>query len=327
MLIKDILVGERRREEMGDVIALANSIQQYGLLQPVVIDAAMNLVAGERRLLACKALEWKSIEVRQLGELSTQELRLLELEENIRRKNLTSYEMNKTIGEYVAAVKEELEAEAADKELRPESGQNQKQAGRPSQAASTRKVAARTGIPRQTAEKAQFHVETADAFPFMQSWPQYQVLEAREQVAGIPVAEYPRITTLLDQPSIPPTEGVSILRNLATKLQEEREGIYALNESNDSSQRQQALTDAAAPKPPTPEDNPRLSHLRQAMKELAEVSKLSKDDLKDSVDNEIDHLISLEAKMKEPFALRLSKHVESRKGTFWSKVTHKTPSI
>ena len=51
----------------------------------------------------------------------------------------------------------------------------------------------------------------------------------------------------------------------------------------------------------------------------------SKDELKGSVDNEIDHLISLEAKIKEPFALRLSKHVESRKGTFWSKVTHKTP--
>ena len=48
MLIKDIIVGEHRREDLGDVIALAKSIQE-------------------------------SIEVRQPGDLSTQELRLLEL--------------------------------------------------------------------------------------------------------------------------------------------------------------------------------------------------------------------------------------------------------
>ena len=298
MLIKDIVVGERRREDLGDVIALAKSIQQYGLLQPVVIDAARNLVAGERRLLACQSLGWESIEVRQLGDLSTQELRLLELEENIRRKDLTEYEKNKTIGEYVTAVKEELEAAAADKELRPDSGQNHK-GGRPSQAASTRKVAERTGIPRQTAEKARSHVETVDVFPFMQSWPQYRVLEAREQVVRIPVDEHPRIATLLDQPGIPPTEGVSIIRLLATKPQEEREGIYALNESKDSHQRQQAL---AAAKPHMPD--PRLPHLRQAMKELATVSNLSKDDLKDSFRAEIGHLILLEDKINEELARR-----------------------
>ena len=74
--IKDIVVGERRREDLGDVTALAKSIQQYGLLQPIVVDAAMNLVAGERRLSACLSLGWERIEVQQLGDLSMQELRL-----------------------------------------------------------------------------------------------------------------------------------------------------------------------------------------------------------------------------------------------------------
>ena len=318
--IRHIVVGERRRKDLGDVTALAKSIQQYGLIQPIVVDAAMNLVAGERRLLACQSLGWESIEVRQLGDLSTQELRLLELEENIRRKDLTEYEKNKTIGEYVTAVKEQLEAAAADEELRPDSGQNHK-GGRPSQAASTRKVAEHTGIPRQTAEKARSHVETVDVFPFMQSWPQYRVLEAREQVVGIPVDEHPRIATLLDQPGIPPSEGVSIIRNLATKPQEEREGIYALNESKDPYHRQQALA-AAVAKPPMPD--PRLPHLRQAMKELATVSKLSNDDLKDLFTTEIGHLILLEDKIKEAGALRLSKPVEAFPG---GKVTPRTQGI
>ena len=123
--------------------------------------------------------------------------------------------------------------------------------------------------------------------------------------------EHPRIATLLDQPDIPPSEGVSIIRNLATKPQEEREGIYALNESKDSYQRQQALA-AAAAKPPMPD--PRLPHLRQAMEELATVTRLSKDYLKDSFMTEIGHLILLEDKIKETFALRLSKPVEAHIG-------------
>lgn len=68
---------------------------------------------------------------------------------------------------YVEAVKEELREEP-----RSESEQNKKDSGT--------KVAERTGIPKSTASQARSHVETADAFPFMQTWPQYRVLEARE---------------------------------------------------------------------------------------------------------------------------------------------------
>jgi len=232
LIIKDIVVGERRRQDLGDLTALAKSIQRYGLIQPIVVDAAMNLVAGERRLRAAQALGWERIEVRQLGDLSMQELRLLELEENIRRKDLTSYEQSKAMTVYAGAVTEELE-EAG---LMGDSPKNL-QGGRPKKAASQEKVAERVGTSRRTICEAQSHVETADAFPFMQSWPQYRVLEAREQAAGIPLGEHPRVAMLLDQPGIPPIEGVSIIRNLATKPQEEREGIYALNESGDSYQR------------------------------------------------------------------------------------------
>ena len=195
------------------------------------------------------------------------------------------------------------------------------QGGRSKKAASQENVAERVGTSRRAISEAQAHVETVDAFPFMQSWPQYRVLEAREQAAGIPVDEHPRIATLLDQPGIPPTEGVSIIRNLATKPQEEREGIYALNESKDSYQRQQALA-AAAAKPPMPD--PRLPHLRQAMKELATVTRLSKDDLRDSFKTEIGHLILLEEEINEAGALRLSKPVEAFPG---GKVTPRTQGI
>ena len=299
MFIKDIVVGERRREDLGDVPALAKSIQQYGLLQPVVIDAAMNLVAGERRLVACQSLEWEEIEVRQLGDLSTQELRLLELEENIRRKGLTPYEKNKAMVELVDAVKEGLQKDS----LSESDNESPKQKGGQSNPASQQKVAERTGIPRSTAIEAQAHVETADAFPFMQTWPQYKVLEAREVVATLPKEEHERVAVLINQPGTPPDVGVSILRDMASKSVQERESIYKQSESKDVFHLQQALP----AKPAMPDS--RLLHLRQAMKELAAISNLSKDELKDSVNTEIGHLILLEERIKEsvaeakPFAL------------------------
>jgi hypothetical protein len=61
--IKDIVIGDRCRKEMGDIAGLANSIDAVGLMHPVVIDKADNLIAGERRIRACQLLGWKKIPV------------------------------------------------------------------------------------------------------------------------------------------------------------------------------------------------------------------------------------------------------------------------
>jgi ParB-like chromosome segregation protein Spo0J len=47
--ISDIKVGQRRREDFGDLQGLADSIAKYGLFHPVIVDGDDNLVAGERR--------------------------------------------------------------------------------------------------------------------------------------------------------------------------------------------------------------------------------------------------------------------------------------
>ena len=54
--ITDIQVGDRHRREMGDIQALAQSIADIGLLHPVVVTPAGQLIAGERRLLAYRHL-------------------------------------------------------------------------------------------------------------------------------------------------------------------------------------------------------------------------------------------------------------------------------
>jgi ParB/RepB/Spo0J family partition protein len=62
--ISDIKVGPRFRKDLGDLDMLAKSIQETGLLHPVVINQNNELIAGARRLEACKfLLGWTEIPV------------------------------------------------------------------------------------------------------------------------------------------------------------------------------------------------------------------------------------------------------------------------
>ena len=56
--IEDIKIGDRRREDLGDIEALAESIRQYGLLAPPVLKDDGTLVAGQLRVEAMKRLGW-----------------------------------------------------------------------------------------------------------------------------------------------------------------------------------------------------------------------------------------------------------------------------
>ena len=56
--VADIVVGERYRNDLGDLQSLAPSIAENGLPHPVVITSDNKLIAGAPRLEACKALSW-----------------------------------------------------------------------------------------------------------------------------------------------------------------------------------------------------------------------------------------------------------------------------
>lgn len=87
--ITKIKVGWRARHDYGDIDGLATSIQHYGLLHPIIIDKDFNLIAGERRLRACRKLGKKEIEVKLKENLTDAEKMEIELEENLHRKDLT----------------------------------------------------------------------------------------------------------------------------------------------------------------------------------------------------------------------------------------------
>ena len=98
--LTDIKVNERLREDLGDVEQLAISIRDQGLIQPIVVDADNNLIAGGRRFTAFSMLAdglvesedpaaYHSIPCYRREELSESRRRMLEIEENVRRKNMT----------------------------------------------------------------------------------------------------------------------------------------------------------------------------------------------------------------------------------------------
>jgi ParB family chromosome partitioning protein len=84
-----ILRAERQRRELTGISELAESIASVGLINPPVVTRAGQLVAGERRVTACRSLGWDSIPVQFAEDLDPVQLQLLELEENVKRENLT----------------------------------------------------------------------------------------------------------------------------------------------------------------------------------------------------------------------------------------------
>jgi ParB-like chromosome segregation protein Spo0J len=61
LAIKDIVIGERFRKDVGDITGLAASIDKIGQLQPVGVTADNVLVFGERRLRALQYLGQRTV--------------------------------------------------------------------------------------------------------------------------------------------------------------------------------------------------------------------------------------------------------------------------
>jgi ParB family transcriptional regulator, chromosome partitioning protein len=63
MRIEEIQIGFRYRKDLGDLRSLADSISEVGLLHPVVVTPEGRLIAGRRRLEACRLLGWDDVPV------------------------------------------------------------------------------------------------------------------------------------------------------------------------------------------------------------------------------------------------------------------------
>ncbi len=155
MPINEIEVGERHRQDMGDLKALAGSIEEQGLLQPIGITEDRQLVFGARRLRACKdILGWTEISVRVVNVKSIVEG---ELHENVVRKDFTPSE-RVAIAETIRAQLGDRQGQRTDRQTLP---QNIADVSRGTE---TREIAAKqAGFGnRTTYEQAKAVIETAE---------------------------------------------------------------------------------------------------------------------------------------------------------------------
>ena len=86
----------RRSNTTADIDGLAASLQEFGLLQPIVVErtgSRYSVIIGQRRFLAAKRLGWPSIPAFVLDRpLDAEQRAVLSLSENIQRRDLSAHD-------------------------------------------------------------------------------------------------------------------------------------------------------------------------------------------------------------------------------------------
>jgi ParB-like nuclease domain/DNA methylase len=141
---------------MGDIAGLAASINEVGLLHPIVVKPDSTLIAGERRLRACQRLGWTEIPVRTV---EIEQIVRGEAAENLARKDFAPSEAVAIKRAIEPAMKREAK-ERMTAGIAPSGNLPQGISGRAGD-----KVAKFTGYCRRTIDKAEEVVKAAETEP------------------------------------------------------------------------------------------------------------------------------------------------------------------
>jgi N6-adenosine-specific RNA methylase IME4/ParB-like chromosome segregation protein Spo0J len=183
MNIDQIQIGFRYRKDLGDLRSLADSIGEVGLLHPVVVTPEGRLIAGQRRLEACRQLGWTEIPVTIVDLLQAARG---EAHENFIRKDLLPSE--------IVALKRAIEP-LERREARERQG-HRADLCHPAtvaecQGAARDKIARYLGVGRTTVERAEAVVAAAEEDP-----EEYGDLVEQMDRSGKVAGAYRRLTVL-----------------------------------------------------------------------------------------------------------------------------------
>lgn len=87
----------RKTFDEESIIELSKSIEENGLLQPISITKNNILIAGERRLRACKILNLKTIKAIFIQNVNDEQMEILAIIENLQREELDIFDESKAI--------------------------------------------------------------------------------------------------------------------------------------------------------------------------------------------------------------------------------------
>jgi N6-adenosine-specific RNA methylase IME4/ParB-like chromosome segregation protein Spo0J len=175
-----IQIGFRYRRDLGDIKPLAESIAEVGLLHPVVVTPEGRLIAGQRRLEACRLLGWPDIPVTVVDLLQAARG---EAHENLIRKDLLPSE--------IVALKRAIEP--LERRAARERQGNRVDLGHASdeQGEARDKIARYLGVGRTTVERAEAVVEAAEEDP-----EEFGYLVQQMDKSGKVAGAYRRLTVL-----------------------------------------------------------------------------------------------------------------------------------
>ena len=89
-----VQVASRHRKDLRDLTGLINSIEDVGVINPITVTPDGRLIAGQRRLEACRKLGWDSIPARVVDNLDDAAGRLrAERDENTEREPMRHSEL------------------------------------------------------------------------------------------------------------------------------------------------------------------------------------------------------------------------------------------
>ena len=162
--IKDIIVSNRYRKDLGDLTDLKASIESVGFIHPIVVDSQFRLVAGARRLESARQLGMDRVPVRVIDRLSDALHALTaERDENTCRKEMTVSEKMS-----IGAALEELERPRAKERQRDGGSRGGRSEGSENFTEASKKsttrdiVGAAIGMSGITYQRAKAVVEAAD---------------------------------------------------------------------------------------------------------------------------------------------------------------------
>jgi DNA modification methylase len=182
----DIIIPPNRiRKETRDkafIRELAESIGRSGLINPIVVDGPSpegkyTLIAGETRYRAMLLLGWDKVPATLRSNLSKVELRLIELEENIKRKNLSWIEETQALEE-LHSLNIQLHGQKPKGESDAPGWSMEKTAE--ATGASVESVRSKVKLARKLKAKPHL-IEKISALPFVAAMKQIQHLEMVEE--------------------------------------------------------------------------------------------------------------------------------------------------
>lgn len=172
MPVGGVKIGARHRKDMGDIDALAASIEEVGLLQAIAVRPDGLLVAGLRRLEALKKLGWDQVPIRVVSNLEEELLFLkAERDENTCRKDFTPAEavsVKRAIEEPLKKQAKERQAKAGPKEgpgKKKSASEKFPEALNGEQGETREQIAEVVGISHPTLRKAEEVMEAAEKEP------------------------------------------------------------------------------------------------------------------------------------------------------------------